>query len=584
MANEFIHYGSAEYTKQKQTEILDVEHYRPLMQEILEKEAIHLDPDTKDFLLAEHTGVLEWVKARHLQVSLVFYHDETRYILPNKGLDDEQRDLMSGGHDQLAGEPVLVIRDIKEFCNAANLLSEVRSDYEFLTWTLPEDWDNGVSVSFLGATLDDFTHPESFFHRIKNHIQDPILEPLEYHYYDDALGTIPELEGRSLHVALEQADASYEAPYYVTFELISDEEKKHMVTHEGLLSGVRIARDGDKAYIYAIQKPKREMYTDTYIDDEQDHLISTALVFYEYFQGVRKFEGDDRLPKFFDGLTIPQQILDEKNALKFVVNLMTFLRQSRPQIYSNGEAYEQWLTSQKDVRNEMYSEESDDYKHRMNEHSSGGGYNFQYKMFRWSMSPFDILSDMERIEELEKLRDWLKQTPARKKHVDRLLYKVDDGLPPDEEYREYNKARSRGERPDFYPENVYDVPPAGVIALTSTLTMLRREGIEEVIFPCFLPFRWQDHLSREESPLYTALPEEARAIKPGDSEKIQHRQTEGLIRLVRRMETQIDGVQVWQLPDEEDKVVLRFTKTADELSSTNAILQRVIDISRAKGT
>ena len=77
-----------------------------------------------------------------------------------------------------------------------------------------------------------------------------------------------------------------------------------------------------------------------------------------------------------------------------------------------------------------------------------------------------------------------KTSPYNKK-IKRILYKMNNGIKETQDYEQYKNGES-----DYYPENISDVSPSSVLALTIFLKQLSNLSIKKIKVVPFLPIRY----------------------------------------------------------------------------------------------
>lgn len=144
------------------------------------------------------------------------------------------------------------------------------------------------------------------------------------------------------------------------------------------------------------------------------------------------------------------------------------------------------------------------------------------------------------------------------KKIDRLLYKLNTGVMDREsqEYKDYKSGLT-----EYYPENVSDVSPNSVLALTLFLNEVQKQDINRIEVIPYLPVRFENHIKNE---AYDALQEakkknlneqqkrELYIKNVKDQLKIQSNITEKFIRTFYRVAHHFDNVNITSLPMELD--------------------------------
>ena len=77
-----------------------------------------------------------------------------------------------------------------------------------------------------------------------------------------------------------------------------------------------------------------------------------------------------------------------------------------------------------------------------------------------------------------------KISPYNKK-IKRILYKINNGVKDTQDYEQYKNGES-----DYYPENISDVSPSSILALTLFLKQLSNLQIKQIKVVSFLPIRY----------------------------------------------------------------------------------------------
>lgn len=173
----------------------------------------------------------------------------------------------------------------------------------------------------------------------------------------------------------------------------------------------------------------------------------------------------------------------------------------------------------------------------------------------------------------------------------RKLYKVNDGVfdNEDDEYKQYIENDRQDE---YYPENVSDVSPSAVIALTAFVGLLKNEGIDSISAPDFLPVRW---FAKERAIEYKANSMRKNSSNDNDienyiesksleHENIQLNLTEKFIRDFRRISYAL-GIEITDLPDSGNNFIkIEYEDVNDKCN--NDFLKNIlntIDKSRDNG-
>lgn len=178
-----------------------------------------------------------------------------------------------------------------------------------------------------------------------------------------------------------------------------------------------------------------------------------------------------------------------------------------------------------------------------------------------------------------------RETPYSKK-IKRKLYKLNKDILENEtqEYIDYKSKKS-----DYYPENISDVSPNAVLALTIFLNEIEKHGINKVKVIPYLPIRYENRIKMTAYDLihdekYKNLKEEERKtlflrlVK--NQYDIQSNITEKFIRTFYRVAHHFDNVNITSLPMElDDKLHMNLSEFK---YSDNEILNDVIESSNNK--
>jgi len=124
------------------------------------------------------------------------------------------------------------------------------------------------------------------------------------------------------------------------------------------------------------------------------------------------------------------------------------------------------------------------------------------------------------------------------KDINRILYKLNDGVEETDEFKEYVENGREG----YYPDNITDVSLPFVFASSMFLNMLNEKGIKSVEVVSFLPVRYD---SRDLSSTSPDMEER--------NDRIQNNATNKLIRTFNRVLSHIDGVTVTANPFDADE-------------------------------
>ena len=126
------------------------------------------------------------------------------------------------------------------------------------------------------------------------------------------------------------------------------------------------------------------------------------------------------------------------------------------------------------------------------------------------------------------------------KKINRLLYKINEGVVDSQDYYDYKEGKS-----DYYPEdNISDVTMSFVLSLNMFITLLQNENIKEIKAVPYLPVRYN---SRELA---------ANRLDRDDlrerNKQIQTNLTNKFIRTFRRLEAQNKNIKITLYPYELD--------------------------------
>ena len=170
--------------------------------------------------------------------------------------------------------------------------------------------------------------------------------------------------------------------------------------------------------------------------------------------------------------------------------------------------------------------------------------------------------------------------------IKRKLYKLNDKVLDSEtdEYKQYKNRQS-----SYYPENISDVSPGALLALTIFLNEIEKHGIYKVRVISYLPVRYDNKVRSiakkclKEGKLKNLSKDEIRKNYLNlidEQRKIQSNITEKLIRTFFRVAHHFENVIISSLPMElDDKLNINLTKFE---YSDNEILNEVINKSNSK--
>ena len=142
------------------------------------------------------------------------------------------------------------------------------------------------------------------------------------------------------------------------------------------------------------------------------------------------------------------------------------------------------------------------------------------------------------------------------KKINRLLYKINEGVEDSKEYYAYKNEES-----DYYPEdNISDVTMSFVMSLNLFINLLQSENIEEVKVVSYLPVRYN---SRRLAGLRTNRED---FLERND--KIQTNLTNKLIRTFRRLESQNKNIKIIKYPYEIDEfITIKVSSTKEKIDN-----------------
>ena len=167
------------------------------------------------------------------------------------------------------------------------------------------------------------------------------------------------------------------------------------------------------------------------------------------------------------------------------------------------------------------------------------------------------------------------------KQINRLLYKLNDGVVDSEEYYEYKEALKRKEEKEaqgeevteeiYYPEgNISDITNSFLFSLNIFMSLLQKEGIETVKVVTYLPVRYNSRaIAAEKSPKKKEFQER--------NDMIQTNATNKLIRTFRRLAHQNDALEITMYPYEYDEFLTISLRSRDK-ELDNMLLEESNDI------
>ena len=149
------------------------------------------------------------------------------------------------------------------------------------------------------------------------------------------------------------------------------------------------------------------------------------------------------------------------------------------------------------------------------------------------------------------------KTSDYSKKIKRILYKINNGIKETEEYEEFKKGES-----DYYPENISDVSPSAILALSIFMNQLYEKGITKVKVIPFLPMRYHakqvayrkkvDYLA-EIDKLGDKAKKDLMQHYEEEQLRIQNNLTQKFIRSFLRVSYHFPNIQVISLPFESDE-------------------------------
>lgn len=156
-----------------------------------------------------------------------------------------------------------------------------------------------------------------------------------------------------------------------------------------------------------------------------------------------------------------------------------------------------------------------------------------------------------------------------RKKINRALYKLNDGVVEDE--LDDLKAYRNGDS-NYYPEaNITDVTHSFVLALTSFVTLLQKEGIEKIKVVPYLPVRY----SSREMAASNVVNQDRRKELEERNVRIQSNATEKFMRTFRRVAYHLNGsMEMVSVPYEYDEY-MTFTLSEQLQIVNNPILEDV---------
>jgi len=180
-------------------------------------------------------------------------------------------------------------------------------------------------------------------------------------------------------------------------------------------------------------------------------------------------------------------------------------------------------------------------------------------------------------------REKLSELNSYGKKINRKLYKINSGVfdAETEEYKDYKEGLD-----DYHPENISEVSPSAILALTIFLNMLNRSGIEKIKVVSLLPVRYnskelafskkyESKLKRQDltdMELRKLLLEYKKEML-----RIQQNLTEKLIRNFRRLEFHFDNCTITSYPMEFDEYL--HMNVREFQISNNDFINEILNLS-----
>lgn len=155
------------------------------------------------------------------------------------------------------------------------------------------------------------------------------------------------------------------------------------------------------------------------------------------------------------------------------------------------------------------------------------------------------------------------------KQINRLLYKLNDGVVDSLEYKAYKEGEST-----YYPEdNISDITHSFLFSLNIFMSLLQKEKIKTVKVIPYLPVRYNSRaLAAKEKET-----EEERELYEQRNDMIQTNATNKLIRTFRRLSSQNSSVKVIMYPYEMDEfLTINLDSRENELD--NMLLEESNDV------
>lgn len=167
------------------------------------------------------------------------------------------------------------------------------------------------------------------------------------------------------------------------------------------------------------------------------------------------------------------------------------------------------------------------------------------------------------------------------KKINRKLYKLNKDVLESEtvEYKDYKEGKS-----DYYPENISDVSPGFIFALTLFLNEIYKKGITKVEVIPYLPIRYENKIKsfakytlKEAKKNDLSKEEKINLFKDlvNKQKDIQRNITEKFIRCFYRVAHHFDNVEITSIPFELDDRL--HIKLSEFKYSDNEILNEIVN-------
>ncbi len=162
-----------------------------------------------------------------------------------------------------------------------------------------------------------------------------------------------------------------------------------------------------------------------------------------------------------------------------------------------------------------------------------------------------------------KRRNKNKPKTKYEKNINRLLYKINDGVVYSDEYLEYKN------NPDstYYPENIIDVTHSSVVALSVFLSILMKEDLTNIVVVDYLPYRY---ISKNRKIHSLANNNEDLNNLLLEQDRNQSNMTNKFIRTFMRVNHHLDNMSVIAYPNEIDNS-MHLKLVESKINSNNLI-------------